>query len=363
MPEERLGRFRQFLVQLGRESFLDWFVGIHTLGLLVFVCLTIALPIAWLMGWKPPSEIYYDKVQLQTNVLYSSARRWQAQRLEWLAQTDTGVTLGRDAPTQLSLHKRAFVFVHGHRSPQSEVAAYFSDLVDYIKEHAPVDSTFVVYDWPSVEPNWMFALGREESRETAERIRVFTANRAWSVADHQGYWERASYDLDQHYAAGIAVEGFVVLLDSLRRAGVTDTIVIAHSMGCHVVAESIRRHTASFADVNAIAFLAPDVSAGIFEDTTFLSGLFGVRQLHVFYSRGDLILSMASVVANWGRRLGAVGPNENSRIPPNVTVYDVTDRIAELPRIHSAYVRRDGAAKIDLHGVLTRSLVTEAASR
>lgn len=365
------GRLEYFLIGLRRfrRAFLelDWLTrlvaGLFIVGLLFAVLTPVGVFIAWLLGYKSPSEVYYDQVRLQNDVLYASTRRWNKHGLEWLTQSDSGIKLDKEAPIQLSVHSRAFVFVHGHKSPQSQVAAYFSALVDYIRDQNPSHLSFIIYDWPSVEPSWMHALGREESRGDAERVRALTTHRPWAFGDHQAIWTRSSYDVDRQYAEGVGVDGFVSLLKTLQASGITNATVIAHSMGCHLVAEVIRRQSAALIPGTTIAFLAPDVPARIFEDVVFLRSLASVHHLHVFFSKDDQVLGIASVHANWARRLGAIGPREGSRLPSNVTLHDVTDRIALLPGTHSAYVRRDGAAKIDLHGVLTRSVETESTSR
>ena len=157
---------------------------------------------------------------------------------------------------------------------------------------------------------------------------------------------------DQEFARTPGAEGLAELLRVLQRDQSGSISIVAHSMGSYVVAESIKRDPAAFASVQRIVLLAPDLPSAMFRDADFNTGSAKIGQLHVFFSRNDRILRLLSQTANWQARLGSDGPDDASQIPPNVVLRDVTDTLGAGIDVHSRYVTREGAALLDLAGVL-----------
>ncbi len=333
---------------------------------LLLVCLAPVAFLTWYLAppeWQlaledliwPLHENYYEGVELRSDAQFVSSRRWDKEGLQWLSQKGGSVALQGDAPRPAFYHKKFVIFLHGYSSPQSSIVSTFSELLNYFGDEPDTDRGIFVYDWTSVEPNRAAAENRKESRIDARWARKLAAagNSHTIELDARSNWELARYRLDQEYARTSGAAGLADLLHTIETNTTEKSIyVIAHSMGCLVVLETIRQHRKAFSFVREVILLAPDVSRKVFEDRELTVGISSIPRIDVFFSRNDLALR-GSAIMNWGGRLGAAAPSGGWQMPDNVVVHDVTDLLGELGvAVHSRYLTKEGAELLKLKDVL-----------
>lgn len=309
-----------------REWALDFFI---------FIVLPCALltAIAYVyMAYFTPKP--YAGVKLQDGVVYVSARRFETHGLEALIAGDTAVearawnapTDIRDAPSTVT------ILIHGYNAQDGKVATYFADLTLSLRNDATRSGPLIVFDWPAIAVPF-------DEQPTADRIRQdmysYTKN-TWS----QPAYEFNMYLIDQRKAKTVGATAFVALLASLTERPGTTVQVIAHSMGCYLLARAMQQQPAAFSQVGSIVWLAPDVDATVVDEPWFREVLGKLRTgLFVHYSRNDTTLAWLARAANGVPRLGAVGRDAGPPIPK----LDFIDMTAQLgvDDVHAGYLRRN----------------------
>ena len=174
--------------------------------------------------------------------------------------------------------------------------------------------SLVVYDWPSIARHWEELSFDEQS--------AFIDFLSSTVGERLGgripglppgiRWENNQYALDRVNASGSAVDGLIALVQQLVDINPRMTImIVAHSMGSHVVVEALTRHAKDLSPVRRVILMAPDIDAAALQAPAFHS-LSSLEALHVFYSANDKIIRLYSRVANLSfPRFGATGPAES----------------------------------------------------
>jgi esterase/lipase superfamily enzyme len=120
-------------------------------------------------------------------------------------------------------------------------------------------------------------------------------------------------------------------------------MIVAHSMGSHVVVEALRRRGRDLSPVRRIVLLAPDIDSAALQANAIRS-LSSLEALHVFYSANDEVVRLYSRVANLGfARFGATGPANVSKLPRFAITHDVTKALG-VSDVHGRYLTREGAA-------------------
>jgi len=310
-----------------REWALDFFIFI------VLPCALLTAVAYVYMAYFTPRP--YAGVKLQDGVLYVSARRFETHGLEALIASDTAVEVHAwSAPTVIrDATSTVTILIHGYNAQESKVATYFADLTLSLRNDATRSGPLIVFDWPAIAVPF-------DEQPTADRIRQdmysYTKN-TWS----QPAYEFNMYGIDRRKAESVGATAFIALLASLtERPGIT-VQVIAHSMGCYLLARAMQQQPAVFSRIGSMIWLAPDVDATVVDEPWFRhvvdklgTGLF------VHYSRNDTTLALLAHAANGVPRLGAVGRDASGAPIPKLEFTDMTAQLG-VDGVHAGYLRRN----------------------
>jgi esterase/lipase superfamily enzyme len=302
---------------------------------------------------KEPPDVAappYAGVTLTGEELFVSARRWESKKLEWLAATPgTPDVLAAEPPQlkTLSAHG-AIVFIHGYHAPAQTIATYFRGLTQHLHAALGYRGALVILDWPSEARLW-----RELSNQ--ERINFMQLNPGVRKPDLS--WEIGQYSMDGQLASTIGAEALLALLRTIEPhlQGKKALRIVAHSMGCRLVAEAMKRSPEAFDIVSSVVWLAPDLRANVLDEPVLRKALSRIGDVHIAHSRDDGVLRwLSGALQSFGgvaRMLGADGPLDVTRIPSNVTLYDMTGKLG-AERVHSAYLERPRDIDIILRRVV-----------
>ncbi len=118
------------------------------------------------------------------------------------------------------------------------------------------------------------------------------------------------------------------LIALLSRTNVTRIVIAGHSMGAMLVMEalrqmSIRDRPGSFAKIEAVLLMAPDIDVGVFRRQARALERNDVS-IYVFTSTRDRALRLSAALRGTGARLGSV--TDDSQLPGlPVTIIDLSD--------------------------------------
>jgi pimeloyl-ACP methyl ester carboxylesterase len=304
---------------------------------------------------EPASERLPDYGQsLPTTATFVSARNFGSRGLVWLSNSSSGIQFSMVVPEALTTEPVVTILVHGYKTPPHKVGSYFEGLISQLKEDAHYSSPFVVYDWRSTARHWA-DLSFDEQSAYIEFLSSTVGERSGGRIpglSPGARWENNQYAFDRLSASGGAVDGLVALVQHLAAVNPRITImVVAHSMGSHVVVEALRRHGKDLSPIRRVILMAADIDAAALQADE-LKSLSSLEAMHVFYSANDEIVRFYSRVANLGfPRFGATGPADVSNLPGYAVMHDVTAALG-ASEVHSRYVTRDGAAIIGLQKLL-----------
>lgn len=271
---------------------------------------------------------------LQGGVHYVSSRRWKERGLEWLNPEGRDIALVTEPPNGIG--GDVTIFVHGFNSPETRVASYFKDLISHLQKPPGYEAQPVVYDWPSRTRHWTGLSPWERFAYQQQGIRNPTLS-----------WEISQYGADAVWAREEGAPGLIALLEMLAgEKGKRKTDIIAHSMGCLVVVEAMRRNRKAFRDVRLVFWLAPDLPYDVLEDEKVQRGIAKIETLHVMYSNNDAILKRLSAALHLSGMLGSSGPADRDDVPANVVVHDFTE-VLGTEDVHSRY-KAAGSAPANL---------------
>lgn len=313
-----------------RGSLLTWrSVAVALVGLILLVGCEFE---------QDPSP-YSKGASLQSGVYYVSSRRWNDRGLEWLVDEGQSIRLVSNPPT--AIKSDTTIFIHGFNAPERWVANYFRGLISYLQQAPGYRASPIVYDWPS-------------------RTTHFNELSAWERMTYglDGphnptlAWESSQYSADGVWARQEGAPGLIALIEKLEADNSDSNIdIIAHSMGCLVVAEAMKRKHEAFAGVRRVFWLAPDLTSDVLEDKTVQKGISHIENLHVFFSRNDEILKRLSATMNISRMLGSSGPANPDRVPSNIVLHDLTKSLGKK-QVHSSYTMARSAAAAPIANAL-----------
>jgi pimeloyl-ACP methyl ester carboxylesterase len=291
---------------------------------------------------------------LPPSATFVSARNLVSRGLLWLSNSPSGIQFSTAVPGALAIQPVVTILVHGYNTPPRRVGSYFEGLISQLKEDAHYSPSLVVYDRPSIARHWEELSFDEQS--------AFIEFLSSTVGERSGgrvpglppriRWENNQYAFDRVNASGSAVDGLIALVQRLVDVNPRMTImIVAHSMGSHVVVEALTRRAKDLSPVRRVILMAPDIDAAALQGAAFHS-LSSLEALHVFYSANDEIVGLYSRVANLGfPRFGATGPADVNKLPSYAVMHDVTAALG-VSDVHNRYVTRDGAAVINLGKML-----------
>ena len=261
---------------------------------------------------------------LQGGVHYVSSRRWKERGLEWLNPEGKDIGLVSEPPNGIG--GDVTIFVHGFNSPENRVASYYKDLISHLQKTPGYKAQPIVYDWPSRARHWTELSTWERFAYTQE-----------GISQPELSWEIAQYVGDAMWARNEGAPGLIALLEMLAgENGKRKIDIIAHSMGCLVVAEAMRRNQKAFRGVRLVFWLAPDLPYDVLEDKKVKRGLAEIERLHVMYSGNDAVLKRLSAALHLSGMLGSSGPADPVDVPANVVVHDFTE-VLGTKDVHSSY--------------------------
>ncbi len=277
----------------------------------------------------------YAGVKLQDGVMYVSARRFETHGLEALTAGGNAVetkawvapAVARETPSTVT------ILIHGYNAQEGKVATYFADLTVSLRNDASRSGPLIVFDWPAI------AVPHDEL-PTSDRIRrdmySYTKN-TWS----QPAYEFNMYRIDQRMAESVGATALVALLASLTERPGTTVQILAHSMGCYLLARAMQQQPAAFSRVGSMIWLAPDVDATVVDEPWFRQtlGKLGTG-LFVHYSHNDTTLAVLSRAANGIPRLGAMGRNAGGDPIPKLEFLDMTVALG-TDDVHGGYLRKN----------------------
>jgi esterase/lipase superfamily enzyme len=277
----------------------------------------------------------YAGVTLQQGIRYVSARRFEQNGLEDLIVNGSRITLEKWTPDSIAASgaQTVTIFVHGYNAREAKVATYFSGLLSELQERRPRGHPLIVFDWPSI------AIPLDEL-PASQRVRI----EAMGSPAAQLPYEASMYAADRRQADSVGRPALLKLLESLQAFPATVRInIVAHSMGCHVVASAMLARPAAFARVSKVIWLAPDVDQAIVAQKTFLAALPVGMRLSVLHASTDTLLGSLSALANGTPRLGASGPPLGWAPPGNIEFIDMSAALG-TKTVHSRYLDRDSPA-------------------
>jgi esterase/lipase superfamily enzyme len=197
--------------------------------------------------------------------------------------------------------ERHFLTVSADRLPDT---AAFAALVNLrLASRAPEDREVVVFVHGF---NTNFAEGLYRHAQMAHDFGSpgVSVNYAWpSAADFRGY-------ATDRESVLFARDGLESLLATLSRTSARRIVVVAHSMGAHLVMEALRqmeiRGSPAFADkLASVVLFAPDLDIDVFRGQIAFAEAWNVP-VYVFVSNRDRALQFSSRIRGGATRLGAV---------------------------------------------------------
>lgn len=303
------------------------FVGFGLIGCLVFTGIAY-LYIAYL---APPP---YAGIMLQKDIVYVSARRFEANGLEILAQQGDTVTLKPLTEAWRTFRPATVtIFVHGYNAQEHKVATYFAKLAADLRETEQYKGSIIVFDWPAMSVPF-------DELPATQRIQLelMAKDRPYQV----GY-ELSMYFADKATAENTGALSFLALIDALSEAGVKSVDVVAHSMGCQLILHAMQRRAEAFSRIGYMAWLAPDVDQGVISDARFRKAVENLGNgLSVHYSANDSVLTRISRLANLSSRLGATGPGQG-QVPQKMQFVDMTATLG-TENVHAGYLLHNSAS-------------------
>ncbi|MCC7252217.1 alpha/beta fold hydrolase [Hyphomicrobium sp.] len=279
----------------------------------------------------------YAGVELQPNIVYVSARRFETHGLERLSANGTSIDLAPLTARSLGEHLKptVTVLVHGYNAQEHKVATYFAGLTSYLLADGKYDGSIVVFDWP--------ALGVPlDELPTAQRVQfeMMAKNRPY-----QPGYELGMYGIDQRRAADVGARSFLDLLKALTTTENRTINVIGHSMGCYLLAEALKRDPETSSEIAIMNWLAPDIDEAVVEEPWLHTAVGRLRGgIHVYYSRHDTVLTRHSRIANGTARLGATGAGTAHKPPDGMEFVDMTEDLG-TGNPHAGYLA-DGSPSL-----------------
>lgn len=122
-------------------------------------------------------------------------------------------------------------------------------------------------------------------------------------------------------------DGLDKLIDDLRASGARSVIIVAHSVGSHLVMETLRQRAIAqpgsvFRDIDGVILISPDIDVDLFRAQARkideLPDPFGI-----FVSKRDRALQLSARLTGQSNRLGNVSAEDVSDL--DVTLVDVTN--------------------------------------
>jgi hypothetical protein len=117
-------------------------------GLLFFGPLILLVLGIWNVFTRDYSQ-HFSGVTLQRDVLYVTTRQWPLAEpkkapapLRWLSSVEGKIRLNDFSPQIPSGADYIIVLIHGYASLETDVASYFSDFIDYLREDAGIRAHF-----------------------------------------------------------------------------------------------------------------------------------------------------------------------------------------------------------------------------
>jgi esterase/lipase superfamily enzyme len=160
------------------------------------------------------------------------------------------------------------------------------------------------------------------------------------------------YDLGRRNAEGKGSDALIELVESVFVANGGQRIdIVAHSLGCHLVLEAIKKKPELASRIRELVLLAPAVHYAALEDQRISLAITQLSRIHVYYSRHDSILRIFASFRHASPMLGAIGPKSPSLLPSNITVHDVTEKLGNRD-VHGSYLRTNGLKSLNLHQIL-----------
>lgn len=127
-------------------------------------------------------------------------------------------------------------------------------------------------------------------------------------------------------SALFARDGLIEMIHRIRAAGPNRTILIAHSMGTHLLMESLRQmaltHDPALAGIGGVILIAPDLDVELFRQQVSVIGTLPQPFL-IIVSQRDRVLNLSARLTGQPSRLGNI-PNAEAIADLPVTVIDVS---------------------------------------
>ncbi|UPH72284.1 alpha/beta hydrolase [Abyssibius alkaniclasticus] len=116
--------------------------------------------------------------------------------------------------------------------------------------------------------------------------------------------------LEDRDSVAISRDGLEALLTALARSERRKIRILAHSMGCLLVMETLRQmaiggNTAAFSRLSDVILMSPDINLELFESQIARLGRFPA-QLWVLVAQNDLVLQLSERISGNRARLGRV---------------------------------------------------------
>jgi esterase/lipase superfamily enzyme len=206
-----------------------------------------------------------------------------------------------DAAAKRTKQSKLVIFVHGFNNRFDDAVYRFAQIAH--DSHVPAIP--ILFTWPS---------------RGSAALRAYTYDK-----------ESATYSRD----------AFDDLLNDLnRQRSVTETNVLAHSMGNWIVLETLRvrslRPKPSGDKVKSVMLVAPDVDVDVFQAQLRRMGT-SIPQLSLFVSRDDKALGLSEFISGGVPRLGEIDPEQEpfrtEFEKARIEVFDLTSMKSE--RAHS----------------------------
>lgn len=180
--------------------------------------------------------------------------------------------------------RTAVVYVHGFNNTFSEALFLNTQIMhDYDRPEIPV-----MFSWPSAGESLAYL-----------------------------------HDRDSILASRSALE---TLLDQLQASDLERFILVGHSMGAHLVMETLRQHAirtgqGQWSKLGMVALISPDIDLKVFEQQTAEMG--GLPQpFLVVSSKNDRLLALSGIISST-TRVGGINPSD-TKITGDATVMSST---------------------------------------
>ena len=212
--------------------------------------------------------------------------------------------------------RETLVFVHGYNNTFSDAVYRFAQ----IRHDFDYDGPGVLFSWPS-------------------------------AGDPRGY----AYDRD---SVLYSRSDFQQVLDALTRAPGDRVLLLAHSMGAHLVMETLRQAALAgdmrlFERISGVVLMSPDIDPDVFRQQAETIGDLPQPFL-IFVSRADRALSLAGLLTGSKPRLGKIEHPNQLRGVEGVQVIDFTALGGEEGLNHSVPVTSPAAISV-LRGMMEQA--------